>query len=432
MDFSKEIIEFVTDRVGGVLIIAEGSSQVVYADSYFKKKYGNDIVGMDGDSVFMWMDDCPKLEPEGKSIEWEYVDTDEKKYYRFNSAMFEKEGKNYKIHLLTDITEYMGLNRDITKYMSFFRKLSGFQAAVMEKLNDTYYELLPLLTEYFKSSKAFFLLQRDEVMDIITYNKMGNIYSNDRIDMSQENQKIFSISGEDDILWECLPEKIKEVFALNGGKEGSSYRLLVSGDASGQKYAIFLLVWPGMDQESINEKSLKSVIKLYAENGIMREKLVYESEHDGLTGLYNKGKYLTVSRDTYGNLDSIAIFNFDVNNLKLMNDKFGHEAGDRLIIKAANSIRKILNNRVHGYRMGGDEFLVVARNVSKTEADDIMSRWKSELERLNSANDNIDCVVAAGMAYGDKGYDYELLMKEADSAMYQDKKSKKRPGEEIR
>ena len=73
MDFSKEIIEFVTDKVGGVLIIAEGSSQVAYADSYFKEKYGNDIVGMDGDSVFMWMDDCPKLEPEGKSIEFGYV-----------------------------------------------------------------------------------------------------------------------------------------------------------------------------------------------------------------------------------------------------------------------------------------------------------------------------------------------------------------------
>lgn len=431
MDFNNEIIEFVTGKVGGVLIIAQGSSQIVYADSYFKNKYGSDIVGMDGDSVFMWMDDCPKLNPGEAAVEWEYVDTDEKKYYKFNSAMFEKDGKNYKIHLLTDITEYMGLNRDITKYMSFFRKLSGFQAAVMEKLSDTYYELLPLLTEYFKTSKAFFLLQRDDVMDIITYNKMGNVYSNDRTALDSSTEKVFSYSDEDNILWECLPDKIKEIFALNGGKEGSSYRLLVSGDASGQKYAVFLLVWPSMDNESINEKSLKSVIKLYAENGIMKEKLVYESEHDGLTGLYNKGKYLSVSQTAYQNLDSIAIFNFDVNNLKLMNDKFGHEAGDRLIVKAANSIRKLQNNKLHGYRMGGDEFLLVAQNVSREEADAILQRWEKELERLNTVNDNIDCVVAVGMAYGEKGYDYDRLMKDADIAMYQDKK-KKKPGQEIR
>lgn len=50
-----------------------------------------------------------------------------------------------------------------------------------------------------------------------------------------------------------------------------------------------------MDWESMNESTLKSVISLYIENGVMREKLVYASEHDGLTGLYNKAKYLEMA-----------------------------------------------------------------------------------------------------------------------------------------
>ena len=47
MDFSKELISFVSDKVGGIVIIAAGSSEVVYADDFFTKKYGNDIVGLD-------------------------------------------------------------------------------------------------------------------------------------------------------------------------------------------------------------------------------------------------------------------------------------------------------------------------------------------------------------------------------------------------
>ena len=48
MDFSNEIVSFVSHKVGGIVIIAEGSDEIVYADSYFMNKYGAGIVGMDG------------------------------------------------------------------------------------------------------------------------------------------------------------------------------------------------------------------------------------------------------------------------------------------------------------------------------------------------------------------------------------------------
>ena len=88
--------------------------------------------------------------------------------------------------------------------------------------------------------------------------------------------------------------------------------------------------------------ALSNIKGLFGMNGVMREKLVYASEHDGLTGLYNKAKYLEMAEKEFQSLDSIAIFNFDVNNLKKMNDQFGHEAGDKLIIKAANSSRNVI------------------------------------------------------------------------------------------
>lgn len=432
MDFSNEIVQFVTDKVGGLVIVAEGSAEIVYADTYFTKKYGSDIVGMDAEETFVWNDECPMLEADGNAVEWEYIDTSARKYYKFNSAIFEKEGKAYKIHQITDITEYMGLNHDITKYMAFFKKLSNFQTAVLEKLSETYYELLPMLADYFKTSKAYFMIQRGDIVDIITYNKMGSSYSNDRIDYNDSVGTAFDNNHDDDVLLGSFDKNIQDVLIMNGGKQDSAYRLLVSGDISGQKYALYLGVWPNMDWEAMNESTLKSVLNLYIENGVMREKLVYESEHDGLTGLYNKGKYLQMAEKNFADLNSIAIFNFDVNNLKKINDQFGHEAGDKLIIKASNSFRKVISNRVHAFRMGGDEFLIVAENVTKEETDNIKKRWEEELARLNTADDGIECIVAVGVAYGENGYDYADLLKLADERMYEDKKAKKKPGEEIR
>lgn len=432
MDFTREIADFVSDRIGGIVIIAEGSSEIVYADGFFTDRYGSSIVGLDADEILNWKQDCPEMEVDAPAVEWENIDTDSKKYYKFNSCMFEKEGRRYSIHQITDITEYMGLNRDITKYMAFFKKLSGFQTAVLEKLSNSYQELLPMITDYFNTSKSYFFIQRDENIEIVTYSKMGNVFSNDRIAMSDESALAFDVSSEDDIFFTSFSEEIQDVLKTGGGNEESSYCLLCNGNVSGQRFAIYLNVWPKLDRASMSEKTLVSVIKLYAENALMREKLIYENEHDHLTGLFNKGKYLEMIENDYPNRNSIAIFNFDVNNLKMMNDKYGHEAGDKLIIKAADSIRKVTCNNVHGYRMGGDEFLMVACDITLDDAKALKTRWENALARLNTLADDINCVMAVGMTYGEGEFDLSKLLAEADELMYEDKKAKKKPGEEIR
>ena len=353
MEFQEEIVRFISGQIGGVTILAEGSGEIVYADGFYQNKYGNDVTGMFGEDVYLWLSDCPGIPDDGSTVEWESIDTDTRKYYKIISGRFEKEEKQYQIHQMVDITEYMGLNRDITKYMAFFKKLAGFQAAVLEKLSSTYYELLPMLSDYFVTNKVYFVIQREGNLDIITYNKVGNVYSNDRISMNARVGEILGDHIDETLSLDQFAEEIREVFRLGGSNEDSRFRMLCKGSVSGQKYAVYLSLWPNTDQESMKESTLLSVIRLYLENGIMREKLIYDSEHDHLTGLYNKGKYLSMIEDTYLNQDSIAIFNFDVNNLKVMNDTYGHEAGDKLLIKAANSIRKVTSNRVHGYRMGG-------------------------------------------------------------------------------
>lgn len=150
-----------------------------------------------------------------------------------------------------------------------------------------------------------------------------------------------------------------------------------------------------------------------------------EKEHDGLTGLYNKGKFMELKRTLFQSLDRIAVFNMDVNNLKHMNDTYGHEAGDGLILKAAESLRRIQARNVMPFRVGGDEFILVAIHVSREEAEQLRRKWEDGLAELNRKPDGINCVIACGMACGEKGYDLEAVLAEADQRMYEDKKAKK-------
>ena len=150
-----------------------------------------------------------------------------------------------------------------------------------------------------------------------------------------------------------------------------------------------------------------------------------EKEHDGLTGLYNKGKFMELKRTLFQAQDAIAVFNMDVNDLKYMNDTYGHDAGDQLIRKAAESLRRIQARNVMPFRVGGDEFIVVAIHVTREEAEQLRRKWEAGLAELNGMPDGVKCVIACGMACGVKGYDLEALLAQADQRMYEDKKAKK-------
>ena len=112
----------------------------------------------------------------------------------------------------------------------------------------------------------------------------------------------------------------------------------------------------------------------------------------------------------------------DVNNLKQMNDIHGHEAGDRLILKAAESLKKIEARNIIPFRVGGDEFIVVAIHVNREEAERILKNWEEGLAELNRRDDGIRCETACGFAFGGEDYDLDEIFQNADEKMYADKK----------
>ena len=153
--------------------------------------------------------------------------------------------------------------------------------------------------------------------------------------------------------------------------------------------------------------------------------LQIEKDFDGQTGLYNKGKFLSMKKTLFRNQKTIAVFNMDINNLKETNDTCGHEAGDRLILKAAESLKRIQARNVIPFRVGGDEFIVVAIHVNREEAERIRAGWEEGLAELNRQDGGIPCQIACGFAFGGEDYDLDEIFASADNRMYEDKKARK-------
>ena len=155
------------------------------------------------------------------------------------------------------------------------------------------------------------------------------------------------------------------------------------------------------------------------------KELKNEKDHDSLTGLYNKGKFMELRESLFRGQQTIAVFNMDVNNLKEMNDTYGHEWGDKLIRKAADSLKAIEARNVIPFRVGGDEFFLIAIHIKQEDVDKIRRKWEEALARLNSLDDGVSCVIACGVAFGEGEYDFEQIFALADQRMYEDKKRKK-------
>lgn len=150
---------------------------------------------------------------------------------------------------------------------------------------------------------------------------------------------------------------------------------------------------------------------------------------DSATGLYNKRRcqdqlartsVLSPSRTS-------CCMMLDLNNLKLTNDKYGHEAGDHLIERFANVLKKSAPSSMFIGRFGGDEFIGIFDDVRDFEVQEFLGKLESSTKADNAAHPDIPLQFAYGYAFS-TGSDVETLqsiLDEADRNMYLMKASMK-------
>lgn len=187
----------------------------------------------------------------------------------------------------------------------------------------------------------------------------------------------------------------------------------------------------GLKEVRFLQNKFKYLIERLSDRIDRINNVTYESEHDKLTKCYNRER-LEKYQSSYEEAKSCCIIFIDVNNLKRMNDQFGHNAGDSLLENAADKIR-FWSTYGDVYRVGGDEFIVVIVNQTEGHIKRLFDTWYPTVGVLNRQSDGFKCVLSCGIAYASDRIDFEALRKIADDRMYEAKVAiKEKFGEPLR
>ncbi|MCR4584486.1 MAG: GGDEF domain-containing protein [Lachnospiraceae bacterium] len=337
-----------------------------------------------------------------KEIVWEISDRRNQAYFRVLSVPAEAEGKRLLVHHIYNTSDYANLLREVSGYSKEWQELSKMQTNVLERLSGDYMDCMTVIIESLDVDSAVLFIEREKCIEQYTIEKGNEEATLARIEKDK---------------WPSGKKGSRRFLPGFGTKGFICY--VSAKTVDGARYSLFI-----NDDDTESEEPFQmqyNVIRLFIENCIMREQIIYESEHDQLTGLYNKGKYLAMMDDFFPNCRQLAVYNMDVNYLKRTNDTYGHEAGDALIVKAAKSLLMVEREKVRGFRMGGDEFMLLAWDLTEEEAEQIRIDWREALAELNTAQGEIECVIACGLAYGEGEIDIKELLRVADERMYENK-----------
>ena len=195
-----------------------------------------------------------------------------------------------------------------------------------------------------------------------------------------------------------------------------------------------------MDLYLFNNR-INRILMFLKRNVQLRElnmKLSELMDQDALTRVKNRTayeKYLKNLEADFieGENKPFAVIYFDINNLKIINDMYGHEKGDAYI---KNSCRLICNTFKHSpvFRIGGDEFVSIVQNDDYDNRHELLAGMREHMKILKEKGDSVPLTerisIASGMAEYDRTLDEDFasIFKRADELMYENKYNMKNPG----
>lgn len=145
---------------------------------------------------------------------------------------------------------------------------------------------------------------------------------------------------------------------------------------------------------------------------------------DSMTGMGNRSAFEMFMENAVSS-EGTAVIMIDNNNLKTVNDRYGHQEGDELLKETARCITETLGRLGQCFRIGGDEFLVVMDNVTEQEVRNSLDFMMAAIGESNSRR-HIQVEVAYGYYISpDSGVNMRELFKNADEYMYRNKKRMK-------
>lgn len=176
-----------------------------------------------------------------------------------------------------------------------------------------------------------------------------------------------------------------------------------------------------------NVKKYVSIRFDVTEKRKLMEVLQWRADHDVLTGLPNRSllydRFKQSVATAHRNHSSLAVCILDLDGFKLINDRYGHAIGDRLLVEVSERLKKIIRGEDTVARLGGDEFVILLGLMHANELEMAMQRILTALS-LAYTIDGIELNISASIGvtiYPKDDADIDSLLRHADQAMYRAK-----------
>lgn len=372
------------------------------------------------------------------------------------------EGKDFGV-----IKVFTNLVNQVTKELEQANKILEEQKCTIEQMNNFTKSIMEINNEMLSCGEIDNLLQMilDKAVDMIPNGNAGSIlfledgrlcykaikgYSSDEIrkmNYKVENIYQYRAYGTDDIYNPIITSDIQEYLGCeidiyNNWKKmiGKSPRELLSCAIGIDGRIVGIVNIFNMSENGNFNEEDKNLLKylcydiaIVLKNAQLLESMLYMSRYDNLTGLYSRHYFRemlnkTLDKAKHSN-ETFVICMLDLNNLKTINDTYGHDAGDSILIRFADVFKIGIGKHDIIGRTGGDEFIVVFINKSKVEAEAIIEEISSVFK--NNLVDISGNMVKISFAYGFSEFkndssDIDELLKIADKSMYEKKKRMKK------
>ncbi len=178
--------------------------------------------------------------------------------------------------------------------------------------------------------------------------------------------------------------------------------------------------------------AFNQMIEGLREKRIAEQHVRYLSQHDALTGLYNRAFFNEAKQRLSSAEDfPVSLLIADVDGLKRVNDHHGHSAGDFLIQKAGRVLEHAVRVEDAVVRLGGDEFVIILHRTDAAEAQAIIARIREALGEYNRRDPTPFLSLSLGAATAATPAALEEALRLADDAMYRDKRTGKQRGSTV-
>ncbi|GIF42607.1 GGDEF domain-containing protein [Actinoplanes xinjiangensis] len=192
------------------------------------------------------------------------------------------------------------------------------------------------------------------------------------------------------------------------------------------------LLLTGVPAEGTDARSfldhLVDVGGLVLEKALLFQRIRMQAETDVLTGMPNRAYFMetlaaSLSRCRQDGSD-VAVLFIDMDGFKAVNDTYGHDAGDQLLIIAAQRLSETAGLHGIAARLGGDEFVIACTDTTAAEAEMLAAHIQEAVDapyRLRLPTGEVEVIAGCSIGLGlaaDYGYDASVLLSTADASMY--------------